>query len=550
MLNGPVSPTTATRSTDLDDSQPTASAQLESRDGVGLSETVRQVKVTDQSIIDSQPELAAALGTLSDLKHAGLPAHLAIAGPLGTGQEAAARALLAGSGDHRVVTLQPSLLASPEVNEAVAVLGQHWDSSTDGVLHLCDLELLLSQQSAMAVLEALRELISQRQQGPSLVVSGDPESIARLHALNPALYTYFVHARTEALTGPQLATLIAVQLERDGFTLDEGFSKGITQRLDRIGGVGNLQNDRVASAVSYDVSRRLVASGRRHVRADDIDTNVIRLVSTDSSAAFDQLAGLIGLADVKRTVHLWTSNSTLTLRRQAMGLIAPGAGQHMVFKGPAGTAKTTVARIVARILAETGVLASGHLVEVDKSDLVADQPELTARRVVDVVKRSFGGVLFIDEAYSLTAGAASAGSGRVVVDTLLKLMEDYRDEFVVIVAGYPTEMETFLSSNPGLRSRFVKVLNFPAYGVSDLFDILEHLAAQRGFIIEAAVRDVLTPRLTLQSQYPGFGNGRHMRNLLDTAIELQGARLTGDCSDDDLRLLTTADFAEQSKFTR
>ena len=210
-----------------------------------------------------------------------------------------------------------------------------------------------------------------------------------------------------------------------------------------------------------------------------------------------------------------------------------------------------MARIVARVLAETGVLSSGHLVEVDRSDLVSDRPELTARLVVDAVKRAIGGVLFIDEAYSLTSGKASeSGSGRAAVDTLLKLMEDYRDEFVVIVAGYPTEMETFLSSNPGLRSRVVKVLKFPSYEPEDLLSILDHMAAKRGYQIDPSVGPGLLPRLTLQSQYPGFGNGRHVRNMLDKAIELQGTRLDETSSDDDLRTLLPVDFAEQARFGR
>lgn len=497
-----------------------------------------------------QPGLMESLTVLAKLRASGLSTHLVIAGPVGTGQEDAAKALLPVGATSRVHVLQPSRLATTDVGAAVEALTVAWADADRGVLHLCDLELLLAQQSALAILEALRELIENAGSPTSVVLSGDPESVARLHALNPALYSHFVQARTAAFTGSELAHLLAEQLESAGLVVDANFKNMASPRLDRIGGVGNLQNARIVTAIANDVTRRLIPLGSTTVSSDDIDTNVIRLISTDSSAAFDELSTLIGLTDVKKTVHLWTSNSTLTMRRQAMGLIAPGAGQHMVFKGPAGTAKTTVARIVARILAETGVLTSGHLVEVDRSDLVADQPELTARRVVDAVKRAFGGVLFIDEAYALTSGSSTSSNGRVVVDTLLKLMEDYRDEFVVIVAGYPTEMETFLSSNPGLRSRFVKVLNFPAYSVPDLLDILEHLAKKRGFTIDAAVRDALAPRLMLQSQYPGFGNGRHMRNLLDTAIELQGSRLTGDCSDDDLRLLNSADFAEQSKFTR
>jgi SpoVK/Ycf46/Vps4 family AAA+-type ATPase len=199
---------------------------------------------------------------------------------------------------------------------------------------------------------------------------------------------------------------------------------------------------------------------------------------------------------------------------------------------------------VGRILTETGVLSSGHLVEVQRADVIAEMLDQTARRMVEIVKRSLGGVLFIDEAYTLTASDSSRDSGREAVDTLLKLMEDYREEFVVIVAGYPLEMEGFLNSNPGLRSRFSRVLEFPSYVPDELIDILEFLSAQRGYQISPDVRAALTPRLSLVSQYPGFGNGRHVRNLLEAAIVRQATRVTPSSSDDDLRTLTLADFTD------
>jgi SpoVK/Ycf46/Vps4 family AAA+-type ATPase len=216
----------------------------------------------------------------------------------------------------------------------------------------------------------------------------------------------------------------------------------------------------------------------------------------------------------------------------------------MVFKGPAGTAKTTVARIVGKILAETGVLSSGHLIEVQRADLVGDTLEQSARRTVEAVKRAIGGVLFVDEAYTLTSTDAGRDSGKEIVDTLLKLMEDYREEFVVIVAGYPLEMEQFLNSNPGLRSRFVRVLDFPSYSPDELLDILAYQAAKRGYVLGDGVREALVPRLELVSKYPGFGNGRHVRNQLEAAIVRQATRVNAESSDDELRMLTVADFAD------
>jgi SpoVK/Ycf46/Vps4 family AAA+-type ATPase len=342
--------------------------------------------------------------------------------------------------------------------------------------------------------------------------------------------------------------LLDRMIKNAGFTTSFDFIATTSPLIARVRSVGNLTNARIPASLARHAIRRAALSGRNDVRVEDIETAALRVIDVESGTAWAELDELIGLDDVKSTVRMWMSNNDLHERRERLGLITSGMSRHMVFKGPAGTAKTTVARIVGRILAENGVLSSGHLIETQRADFVGERVDQSPRLVVDAVKRALGGVLFIDEAYSLTmrgdSSSENAEANGEIIKTLLKMMEDYRDDFVVIVAGYPTEMEQFLNSNPGFRSRFAKTLEFPGYGTAELFEILEMLATKRGFTVAEDVLAMLEQRLALISQYPGFGNGRHMRNMLESAITRQGFRVEDGSTDEELRTLILADFTE------
>lgn len=487
----------------------------------------------------------SALADALDLViRSGLPGRLCIAGPVGCGQGLAARHL---AEQHDaiapLVRIIPADLAAPSASQALDRLRLFFNQAHNGVLQIVELESLYADMFAVPLLTTLRELMK-NDSATSVVLCGDVDAVARLHALSPDLYLHFTHAQVRNFSLEEMGELLEAALHQRGLTPSQDFAAASVSLLRRVRSVGNLRNARVVTALADAAERPSTPRPAAGITPEDIDVTGMRLISTAGIDGFEELDSLIGLTDVKSTVRLWIANSELTARREQLGLHTSGMGQHMVFKGPAGTAKTTVARIVGRILTETGVLSSGHLVEVQRADVIAEMLDQTARRMVEIVKRSLGGVLFIDEAYTLTASDSSRDSGREAVDTLLKLMEDYREEFVVIVAGYPLEMEGFLNSNPGLRSRFSRVLEFPSYVPDELIDILEFLAAQRGYRISPDIRAALTPRLSLVSQYPGFGNGRHVRNLLEAAIVRQATRVTPSSSDDDLRTLTNADFTD------
>jgi SpoVK/Ycf46/Vps4 family AAA+-type ATPase len=200
---------------------------------------------------------------------------------------------------------------------------------------------------------------------------------------------------------------------------------------------------------------------------------------------------------------------------------------HMVFTGSPGTGKTTVARLVARIYRELGILSEGQLVETDRSRLVAGYVGQTAINVREIVEQAIGGVLFIDEAYALVSSEAANDFGSEAVDTLVKLMEDHRDNLVVIVAGYTEEMQVFLKSNTGLISRFNKFISFEDYADDQLLEILQVMVKRAGLVVEPEALETVGKRLAQMTpeERKDFGNARGVRNIFEKMVMNQANRV-------------------------
>ena len=211
-------------------------------------------------------------------------------------------------------------------------------------------------------------------------------------------------------------------------------------------------------------------------------------------------------------------------RRRQAGLMVPNLSRHLIFSGAPGTGKTTVARLFGQLLAALGVLSSGQLVEVSRGDLVAEYVGQTARRTKEAFDRARGGVLFIDEAYSLSRGAGSNDFGHEAIETLVKLMEDHREEVVVIAAGYKSEMVGFLAANPGLASRFARPVEFENYTPDELVVIFNQHAEMAGYTCAPSTLAALSRHFHGVDRGRDFGNGRYARQVLDRMITRQAGR--------------------------
>lgn len=257
-----------------------------------------------------------------------------------------------------------------------------------------------------------------------------------------------------------------------------------------------------------------------------------------------ELNEYIGLDTVKKEVESLINLVTVQKMRKENGLPVNDLSLHMVFSGNPGTGKTMVARLMARIYKSLGILSKGHLVEVDRSGLVAGYVGQTAIKTGEAIQKAMGSVLFIDEAYALTNRGGN-DYGQEAVDTLLKAMEDHRDDLIVIVAGYTELMEEFVHSNPGLESRFNRFLNFPDYTVQEMMDIFDMRCRKSGYELAEDARGLLRSLLALLSlDVKGFGNARGVRNLFERTVAAQANRLAAlpDVTREMLMTLTADDL--------
>lgn len=264
--------------------------------------------------------------------------------------------------------------------------------------------------------------------------------------------------------------------------------------------------------------------------------------------ALEELRSLVGLERVKDLVYEVYAFAEIQKKREKAGLLSGKVVLHMMFKGNPGTGKTTIARILGRLLYDAGLLEKGHVVEVERADLVGEYIGHTAQRTREQIKKAQGGILFIDEAYSLSRGGEK-DFGKECIDCIVKGMEDNAKETVFILAGYPIEMEQFIRSNPGLRSRFPIHVEFPDYSAEELTRIADLLLRKREYRLSleaASMLESIIKERRAQEQIPS--NARMVRNLIEKAIRRQAVRLMRDraFSRQDLVMLTPRELMEAS----
>ena len=321
-------------------------------------------------------------------------------------------------------------------------------------------------------------------------------------------------------------------------------SKKFTERLKFLKDYCDSKISEVTDAIDAVSSNAEMSVNKAENQPSDTKSEVANEPEETIDDLLDKLNSLIGLAGVKHEVETLTNLLTINKLRESRGFKTASVSKHLVFLGNPGTGKTTVARLISKIYKQLGVLEKGQLVEVDRAGLVAGYVGQTALKTKEKIDEAMGGILFIDEAYTLAKGGSDFG--QEAIDTILKAMEDYRENFVVIAAGYPEPMEDFLESNPGLKSRFNKSIVFEDYSKEELFEIFESFCKTNDMLLTDNAKNHLLHYLgeLCEHKPDNFANGREMRNLFEAALSNQANRLASlpDISDQELNEIKIEDL--------
>ncbi|RMI38784.1 AAA family ATPase [Actinomadura harenae] len=452
---------------------------------------------------------------------------LLLAGPDGTGKRDAAQELSrALSLGRDPLWLTANLLIGQRLPDAVAkVHADVRDCGADRLLVIEGLDTVACDPSlGEAVAEELHRLLAIH---PELHVAAlcDADGDQRIGEVNPVLPQRFRVARTRPFSADGHAELFRRALAARGARATRHALAAAGTLLAATPPVQTLRNARLAPFLADLVLAGLrTAEGEEPVvRKGDIPATLDTAKTAGDPMA--ELGALTGLENVKHEIALLAATARVDRARARSGLRVTTPTRHMVFTGSPGTGKTMVARLLGRIYRRLGVLSSGHLVEASRTHLVGEYIGQTAPRTRRLVERAVGGVLFIDEAYTLTQSPLKGDYGHEAIAELVKLMEDHRDDLVVVVAGYEREMAEFLAANPGLDSRFPKQIHFPDYTDEELVEVFAALAGDDGFRLDGDLPGVLAAMLRRVPRGAGFGNGRLMRNLLDMAVANQAQRI-------------------------
>jgi SpoVK/Ycf46/Vps4 family AAA+-type ATPase/type 1 fimbria pilin len=491
---------------------------------------------------------------------AGLPVppmarHLVFAGPPGTGKTTVARLygkILAALGvlpGGQMVEVARADLVSQYVGATALKTTEKFAEAMGGVLFIDEAYTLASNGGSgpdfgREAIDTLVKLMEDHRDDVVVIVAGYSHEMRQFIASNPGLASRFSRTvQFENYSPPELAQIMELICRQNSYALEHETQAELAGFFERMPRDESFGNGRTVRKIFEEMVGRQAA--RLSLLPDATVADLTRFLPEDLGLSrqtagmgkgadpravdklLGQLYGMVGLTQVKQEVTGIVDLIASARQRERAGMPVPQLSRHLVFAGAPGTGKTTVARLYKDILTALGALGGGPLVEVARADLVGEYLGHTAQRTRNAFDRARGGVLFIDEAYTLAPRGPSAGNdfGREAIDTLVKLMEDHRDEVVVIAAGYTDEMERFLSSNPGLSSRFSRHVHFANYSSDELVTILSQHAAAAGYECPDETMAILRAHFDKAPRDKTFGNGRYARKVLEEMITWQAGRM-------------------------
>ncbi|WP_050615559.1 AAA family ATPase [Bacillus testis] len=517
---------------------------------IGLDDVKNFVLTLQKQLLANQRRKEAGIQTKD-----GQTLNMVFSGNPGTGKTTVAR-LLAGMlksmgilKKGHLVEVDRTHLVAEYAGQTAAKTTEVVESALGGVLFIDEAYTLVEEGQGgfgKEAIDTLVRLIENHRENLVVIVAGYTDEMKQFMKANPGLSSRFpLTIEFPDYTAEQLAKITELQAQSKGFRLDDSVLAALKPYYEekQIPGKNDSGNGRL---VRNTVEEAIRNQSIRIVEHPDLPVENLTLLTPEDfrlepveeeTNALNELDTVIGLDEVKKFVRTLSAQVEIENMRKQLSLPSLGSQSlHMIFKGNPGTGKTMVARIIAKRLKELGVSKLDHVVETDRSGLVAGYVGQTALKTREVLENALGGVLFIDEAYAL-AGSGS-DFGQEAIDTIVKFMDDHRDNIIVILAGYNEDMERFLETNAGLRSRFPNIIEFPDYSAKELVQISNQFLKNKGFHLSKDVEDALNAIFESAMKVDHAGNGRLARNVCEAAIRAHALRVS-QIDKPDVEQLTT-----------